>query len=507
MPSPPDPNALPVDANVDTRLSATLDPVDWDPVRLVGRQMVDDMVGYLETVRDRPTWQSVPAAVRARLDEAVPREGQPLEAVYDQFREQVLPYATGNIHPRFWGWVMGTGSATAMLADMLASGMNCHLAGYDQSAAVVEMQVLTWLKALMGFPEDASGVLVSGGTAANLDGLMAARVAKAGYDVREAGAFGGPPLTVYASSETHSWIYKACEAMGLGRRAVRSIPVDGDFRIDVDACRAAIAADRAAGLRPIAIVGNAGTVNTGAIDDLRALRALADETDLWLHVDGAYGALAALSDEPELVAGQELADSLAFDLHKWGYLPYEVGVILTRSPHAQTATYQAPPSAMPAYLQSATGGISTGTTYFADRGMSLSRGFKALKVWMAMKEQGVTRIGKAIQANIDQARYLGGLVDADPMLDRMAPVSLNAVCFRYLAKGLDAEGLDQLNREILITLQEEGVAVPSQTILGGRYAIRCCITNHRSRAEDFDILVDAVRRIGARLTGPAEALR
>ena len=328
MPSPPDPNALPVDANVDTRLSATLDPVDWDPVRLVGRQMVDDLVGYLDTVRDRPTWQSVPAAVRARLDEAVPREGQPLEAVYDQFREQVLPYATGNIHPRFWGWVMGTGSATAMLADMLASGMNCHL-----------------------------------------------------------------------------------------------------------------------------------------------------------------------------------ADSLAFDLHKWGYLPYEVGVILTRSPHAQTATYQAPPSAMPAYLQSATGGISTGTTYFADRGMSLSRGFKALKVWMAMKEQGVTRIGKAIQANIDQARYLGGLVDADPMLDRMAPVSLNAVCFRYLAKGLDAEGLDQLNREILITLQEEGVAVPSQTILGGRYAIRCCITNHRSRAEDFDILVDAVRRIGARLTGPAEALR
>jgi len=491
----------------DLRLSATLDPADWAPVRHLGRQMVDDMLGFLETVRDRPVWQSVPADVRARLDEAIPREGQSLEAVYDQFRDQVLPYATGNIHPRFWGWVMGTGSATAMLAEMLAAGMNSHLAGYDQSASLVEMQVLTWLKSLMGFPTDASGVLVNGGTAANFDGLMAARVAKAGYDVREAGAFGGPPLTVYASTETHSWIFKACEAMGLGRRGVRLIPVDADYRIDVAACRAAIAADRAAGLRPIAIVGNAGTVNTGAIDDLPALRALADETDLWLHVDGAYGALAALSDEPELVAGQALADSLAFDLHKWGYLPYEVGVILTRSASAQTATYQATASAMPAYLQSSSGGISTGTTYFADRGMALSRGFKALKVWMAMKEQGVARIGKAIQANIDQARYLGALVDADPLLERMAPVSLNAVCFRYVAPGLDAEALNQLNRQILIALQVEGVAVPSQTLLEGRFAIRCCITNHRSRAEDFDILVAAVRRIGQRLSDPAEALR
>ena len=488
-------------------LSATLDPADWGPVRDLGRQMVDDMVHYLETVRERPVWQTVPADIRAGLDEPLPREGQPLEAVYDQFRAQVLPYATGNIHPRFWGWVMGTGSATAMLAEMLAAGMNSHLAGYDQSATLVEMQVLTWLKALMGFPEGASGVLVSGGTAANLDGLMAARVAKAGYDVREEGAFGGPPLTVYASTETHSWIFKACEAMGLGRRAVRSIPVDADFRIDVAACRAAIAADRAAGLRPFAIVGNAGTVNTGAVDDLVALRALADETGLWLHVDGAFGALAALSDEPELVAGQELADSLAFDLHKWGYLPYEVGVILTRSADAQTAAYKAPATAVPAYLQSSTGGISTGTTYFADRGMALSRGFKALKVWMAMKEQGVARIGKAIQANINQARYLGRQVEADPLLELIAPVSLNVVCFRYRPEGMEAEAVNQLNRQILIALQEEGVAVPSQTILGGRFAIRCCMTNHRSRAEDFDILVAAVRRIGARLTGAAEGLQ
>jgi len=496
----PDPNAAP-----DLRLSATLDPQDWDEVRRVGRQMVDDMVRHLETVRERPVWTSVPETVRGQLEEPLPWDGQPLAEVYAAFQERVLPYPTGNIHPRFWGWVMGTGSATAMLADMLAAGMNSHLAGYDQSAALVEMQVLTWLKALMGFPADASGVLVSGGTAANLDGLMAARVAKAGYNVREEGALGGPPLTVYASTETHSWIYKACEAMGLGRKAVRSIPVDADYRIDVDACRAAIAADRAAGLRPIAIVGNAGTVNTGAIDDLPALRALADETDLWLHVDGAYGALAAWSDEPWLVAGQEQADSLAFDLHKWGYLPYEVGVILTRSAHAQTATYQAPSSATPAYLQSASGGISTGTTYFADRGMSLSRGFKALKVWMAMKEQGVARIGRAIQANIAQARYLGTLVDDDPTLERLAPVSLNAVCFRYRLPGLDEEGLNRLNREILVALQVEGVAVPSQTILEGRFAIRCCITNHRSRAEDFDILVGAVRRIGARLGNLAPA--
>ena len=477
----------------------TLDPTDWDDTRRLGREMVDDMITWLQTVRERPVWQSVPETVKAEIDAPTPRAGQPLAEVYDAFRRNVLPYPTGNIHPRFWGWVMGTGSVTAMLAEMLASGMNPHLAGYDQSASLIEKQVLTWLTDLMGFPVGSSGVLVSGGTAANLNGLMSARVAKAGYDIRAKGAHGGPQLTVYGGAETHSWILKACETMGLGRDAWRPAAVDADYRVDLAALRARIVQDIDAGLRPFCIIGNAGTVNTGAIDDLPALRQLADEFDLWFHIDGAYGALAAWSSEPELVAGQETADSLAFDLHKWGYLPYEAGVILTRDPQAQVATYQPANAKPPAYLISAEGGIATGTTYFADRDLQLSRNFKALKVWMCLKEQGADRIGAAIQGNIDQARYLGRLVEAAEDLELLAPVSLNAVCFRYAPAGLDAEALNPLNMKILIELQSRGIAVPSQTILQGRYAIRVCNTNHRSEMADFDLLVAAVKSIGAEL--------
>ena len=479
----------------------TLDPTDWDETRALGRTMVDDTLTWLETVRERPTWTSVPADTKARLAEPIPFEGASLGEVYEAFKRDVLPYPTGNIHPRFWGWVMGTGTPTGVLADMLASAMNPHLAGYDQSPALIERQVLAWLIELMGFPAGASGLLVSGGTEANLNGLMSARVAKAGFDIRAEGVRGGPPLTVHGGTETHSWIHTACETMGMGRGAFRAIPVDGDYRIDLAVCRARIEADIAEGYRPIAIVGNAGTVSTGATDDLNGLRDLADEFGLWLHVDGAFGALAAWTDSRGIVAGQEKADSLAFDLHKWGYMPYEVGVALTRSGEAQTAAYKPAAAGGPAYLRSANAGIAVDTTYFADRGLQLSRGFRALKVWMSMKEQGVDRIAGAIQENIDQARRLGTLVAARPDLELLAPVSLNIVCFRYAPKGVAEEALDPLNQAILVALQSRGIAVPSQTVLQERFAIRVCITTHRSRDEDFAILVEAVLTIGAELAG------
>jgi aromatic-L-amino-acid decarboxylase len=212
--------------------------------------------------------------------------------------------------------------------------------------------------------------MVSGGTAANLNGLLAARVAKASFDLREDGLHASPLLTIYGSSETHSWAVKACEMMRMGRRAFRKIPVDTNYQIKIEACRTRILEDREAGMHPIAIIGNVGTVNTGAIDDLYALRALADELGLWLHLDGAFGSLAAWSDHHALVVGQELADSLAFDLHKWGYMPYEVGVVLTRDSEAQLAAFQpANGTERPAYLLSSNRGISANTTYFSDRGL------------------------------------------------------------------------------------------------------------------------------------------
>jgi glutamate/tyrosine decarboxylase-like PLP-dependent enzyme len=482
-----------------TRPEETLDPANWGELRALGHLMVDDMMDYLEGVRERPVWRSMPAETRAALDEPTPRGPSDPAEVYRQFREHILPYPNGNIHPRFWGWVMGTGTPLAMLADMLASGMNPHLAGYDQAPAVVERQVIRWMADLLGFPGESSGLLVSGATVANLLGLAVARNARAGFDLRAEGLQrpNTPRLLVYGSSETHSWSKKACELLGLGDSALRRVRVDGEYRADVAALRAAIAEDRAAGHLPICVIGNAGTVNTGATDDLQALASVCREENLWFHVDGAFGAFAALA--PSLratVAGMEQADSIAVDLHKWGYLPFEVGLALVRHPDAHRATFATSSS----YLEATPRGIMAGGFPFADLGVQLSRGFRALKVWMSLKAQGADAWGRLVEQNVAQARHLRDRILAEPRLELLAPAPLNVVCFRYLAPGLTAAALDSVNEEILLRVQERGIAVPSSTVLGGRFALRVAITNHRSRLEDFDLFVDAVLAIGGELT-------
>jgi glutamate/tyrosine decarboxylase-like PLP-dependent enzyme len=478
----------------------TLDPGDWNELRVLGHRMVDDMLDYLAGVRDRPVWQPVPAGVRAEFETPVPLEPAAAAGVYDEFRRNVLPYPTGNIHPRFWGWVMGTGTPLAMLADMLASGMNPHLAGYDQSAALVERQVVRWLAELLGMPAQSSGLLVSGGTMANLVGLTVARNAKAGFDVRERGLQepGLPRLVFYGSRETHSWARKAAELLGLGNSGFRRIAVNPEYEIDLAALRAAIAADRRAGLHPFCVIGNAGTVNTGATDDLGALARIARDEGLWFHVDGAFGAFAALPPSLRgIVSGMEQADSLAVDLHKWGYQPFEVGLALVRNERMHRAAFATSSS----YLEPTPRGIVAGGLPFAELGLQLTRGFRALKVWMSLKTHGAHALGRLVEQNVAQARHLRDLILAHPRLELLAPVPLNVVCFRFTSPGLDDAALDAVNREILIRIQERGIAVPSSTVLGRCFALRVAITNHRSRLADFDLLVGAVVAAGEKLAG------
>ena len=473
---------------------STLDPDDWNAFRDLAHRMVDDMLDHLATLRDRPVWQPMPPAARAALDEPLPLAGTGGERAYQDFVQHVLPYPNGNLHPRFFGWVQGTGTPLAMMADMLAAGMNPHMAGFDQAPAVVERRVVRWMTELMGFPESTGGILTGGGTMANLHGLIVARHVRAGFDVRHEGLTGLPRrLTVYASTETHAWLVTGMEVLGLGRSSLRWVPCGGDQRIDVAELRRMLEADRRAGLEPICVVGNAGTVNTGATDDLRALAALCREERLWFHVDGAFGALARWSERlREIVAGVEEADSVAFDLHKWMYQPFTVACLLVRQDEHLRQSFEAPAS----YLAAADRGVSAGGLPFADRGLALTRPFRALKVWMSLKAHGVHAMARLFEQNVEQAAMLARRVGEEADLELAAPAPLNVVCFRFSPAGLSAERVDRLNRELMLRLQESGVAVPSGTTIDGRFTLRCAFVNHRTRAEDVDILVDAVLRIG-----------
>ena len=472
---------------------STLDPEDWSEVRRLGHELLDDLIDQLSNVGERPAWTPVPPQVKARLEQPAARLPADFSDVLGELKRDILPYATGNIHPRWFGWVHGTGTVEGALAELVAGFMNCNVGGRDHAAVYVERQVIGWLADLFGFPADSSGLLVSGTSMATILALAVARESVAPGEMRRKGNSAAPgQLVTYASDGVHVSLRKALELLGLGGDSLRRVPADPVSGLDPRALKEMITADLEQGLRPFCVVGTAGSVTTGAIDDLAALADICSRHGLWFHVDAAFGGALALSTRlASRLAGIESADSLAFDLHKWLHVPYDAGCVLVRDPDLHRATFSADRD----YLSRFERGTGAGDPWFTDFGPELSRGFRALKVWVTLRTHGLDRLAEMVEKNCEQAAWLARRIADSESFHLAAPTSLNVVCFQAEVPGGASIDSDEFNREILMRLQERGIAVPSSAEIDGRLCIRVAITNHRTRREDLEMLIDAIEEI------------
>lgn len=473
-----------------TNTEETLDPEDWEQSRKIAHRMVDDAIEYLKTVRERPVWQDIPDGIRAQLRKPLPENPTDLGDVYQALMDNVMPYPMGNIHPRFWMWYMGTSNFTGAIGDFMAAIIGSNLGGGNHAAALVDRQVVDWCKQMIGLPLSASGTLVSGGSMANIICHNVARNVMAGCDIRAQGVSAIPhPLRFYGSDQLHSCHQQAMEVLGLGKQGLRQIKSNRRFEIDLDALVQAIEDDRKAGCKPAAVIATAGTVNSGAIDDLNAIAELCREQRLWFHVDGCIGALITIADKyGHLVAGLEKADSVALDPHKWLHAPFEVGCAIIRDSAAHLNTF----TLTPEYLEKTRRGVAAADDWLFDYGLQTSRGFRALKVWLAVQEHGINKFGRLIDQNIDQAHYLSGLITRQPNLELLTPTVINIVCFRFNPGDKGKQQIKDINVEIMLRMQETGVAAISDTTLDGEHCLRVAINNHRTRRSDLDLLVSEV---------------
>jgi glutamate/tyrosine decarboxylase-like PLP-dependent enzyme len=464
-----------------------------DAVRRLGERAAALVAEHRATLRERPVFGKV--GKKAPLfDRPLPRTGLPPEEVLAFVGEHVLPYAFGNSHPRFFAFINATADPLGTVADYLAAAMNPNCWGGDHAAVHVETQVIRWLAEILGQPKAAEGILASGGSMANFTALAAARRARAGPAVREAGMAGVGRLVVYASDQVHNCVDKSVDLLGIGLGQLRRIPTDDLFRMRVDLLREAVAADRRAGLQPAIVVGNAGTVNTGSIDPLDEIADLCRGEDLWFHADGAYGALARLSDRLRpLFAGIERADSVAADPHKWMYVPFEAGAAIVREPGRLADTFRKPAE----YLVHDAESPVIGPTSFNDRGPELSRGFRALKVFMGLLRHGTSGYAQAIEHDVDMARFLAEEVERRPEFELLTEPVLSIVNFRHRRAGeAEGEALDARNRQIVNRLVEGGGFFLAPTLLKGRVSMRVALTNFRTREDDLLALLDEAARVG-----------
>lgn len=473
-------------------LAKSLDPEDWDECRRVMHQVVDACLDHLQQVGRKP-WQPVDEAFRdsVMLKQDMPEVG--LEVAAQVMMEQILPYHAGNIHPRFFGWVQGSGNLAGLMAEVVAATMNSNCGGRDHGAVYVEREVIRWCAECFGFPEESSGVLVSGTSQATVIALAVARQQALGLVSRKEGIYSGSRLVLYAVEGVHNAITKAVELLGLGSDAIRQIPVDAETgSMSLKALSEQVRKDREAGGKPFCVVGTAGSVDQGRFDPLDQLADFCSAESLWFHVDGAFGAWMQIADEPwrGLVRGIERADSLALDFHKWMFVQYDCGLILIRDEDKHREVF----AARPAYLAVQGAGLGGGDPWFCDYGTDLSRSFRALKVWATLRAYGRDRLGAVITGNCRLAAMMGRLVQEAEGLELAVPVVSNVCCFSVVNVEWAVERVSEVNGAIVQRLQMTGDGVFSTTKIRGRTVIRAAITNHRTTEADIEVVIRAVVR-------------
>jgi aromatic-L-amino-acid/L-tryptophan decarboxylase len=467
-------------------------------------QQASDLVVRLHDRLDQA--RLTPAKSRIEIaslfDEPLPEDPQPMDTILREIEEKIFANSTLYSSPRFFAYINGSGNQAAVLGELLAAAINqiCARWHFSPAASEVERRVIQWIAHFIGYTPDAGGCLLSGGSTGNLVGLAVARKQKAPLDADFLGMHGEPPLTVYVSQEGHASLEKSMALLGMGRAQLRKIAVLDDFTIDLEALEQQVTTDRANGYHPVCVVGNAGTINTGAVDPLGALAELCRKQGLWFHVDAAYGGPAArTSAVGALFQGLDQADSVVVNPHKWLYVPVEASCILVRQPSALRDTFRI----VADYLREENGAIAEGAVDFKDYGPQLSRSFRALKVWMTFKAYGARRLRAAIESNIAVMRYLAARIDESPDFVRLAPAPLSIVCFQYRTSDASSHGdqghLDRLNNRLLEALERDGRVFLSGTTIRGKTALRACSVNHRLRRHDVDFLLDAIREVASKL--------
>jgi aromatic-L-amino-acid decarboxylase len=476
--------------------------------RELGHDLVDRIAGFLASIRARPvTPAESPSTVRAALGahRALPQEGADARDLLQEAAELLFGHSLFNGHPRFYGYVTSSAAPIGMLADLLAAAVNANVGAWKLApmATEIEAQAIRWIAEFLRYPVDCGGLLLSGGNAANITCFLAARAARAGWDVRREGLARGPRLCAYASGETHTWIQKAADLTGLGTDALRWVATDKRQRIDLASLEAQYRRDIEEGCRPFLVVGSAGTVSTGAVDPLPDLAAFCRERNLWFHVDGAYGAFAAaVPDAPAELGGIALADSVAVDPHKWLYVPLEAGCALVRNPADLRNAF----SYHPPYYS-----FDVEAVNYFDYGPQNSRGFRALKVWLGLRHAGAAGYREMIGDNIALARRLYGLAHAHPELEAMTH-NLSIATFRYVPLelrsglgGAETEAyLNRLNQQLLAAIEHSGEAFLSNAVIDGKYALRVCIVNFHCSSGDIEALPSLVVRLGRELHAALE---